>query len=365
MSWKGKFLAGIALWMVGSSAESAQDLCAQAVAIAPGKICVANPHGVALATDRSEAERIAAAVREGEQRFIRHFGRSPSRYAIIQDGRPEDYRTLRAAGFVPTLAWLTPAQFEAAALESVRRGAEAQVRARGLSAEQAAPIVQQAEAQWRARNGPETLLARDAGVLPHEIGHGWYVELFWPGTVMDGAGHYGGPGPDWLDETAAILMETDAFAADRRQQFEQVYRGSGAGNLALSSIPVAELIDLPRFLTRDHPGRALQEGQNRPAPGQGPGVRVLTGDEARNAARGAALFYLQGRMFADFLIERTGNPAIFAEIGAAFGSGRTIDQWLAARGRAHRLGASVGELDGIWRSWLQAKFGPPAPAPAS
>jgi hypothetical protein len=364
MGWKRNLAAGIALCMVGGTAEAAQDLCTQAVAIAPGKICVANPHGVALATERSEAERIAAAVRDGEQRFIRHFGRPPSRYAIIQDGRPEDYRALRAAGFIPTLPWLTPAQFEAASLESVRRGTEAQLRARGMTAEQVAPLIQQAEANWRARNSLETRLARDAGVLPHEVGHGWYVQLFWPGTVLDNAGHYGGPGPDWLDETAAILMETDAFAADRRRQFEQVYRGT-AVNPAMSGIPAADLIDLPRFLSREHPGRSLQEGRSRPAPGQGPGIRVLTGEEARSAARGAALFYLQSRMFADFLIERTGNPAIFAEIGAAFGAGRMIDQWLAASGRAHRLGTTVAELDGIWRSWLQARFGPPRAAPAS
>jgi hypothetical protein len=91
---------------------------------------------------------------------------------------------------------------------------------------------------------------------------------------------------------------------------------------------------------------------------------VLTGDEARNVARGAALFYLQGRMLADFLIDRTGDPAIFADIGAAFGRGRTIEQWLAERGPAHRLPATLDGLDAAWRAWLRNRFGAPA-APAS
>ena len=358
MRWAMRISAGAALGLAGGGGAAAQDLCAAALAVVPGKACAANPHGVVLAPERAEAQRIAAAVREGEARFARHFGRSPPRYAIVQDFRPEELRALNAAGFVRTLPWLTLEQLETASLESVRRAAQAQAAAQGLTADQAAAVAQQAESQWRARNSRETRIARDAGVLPHEIGHGWYVQLYWPGTAMDRTGHYGGPGPDWLDETAAILMESDAFTADRRRQFEQIYRGTSA-EPALNMISVGDLIDLRRFLSREHPGLAMQEAR-RPQPGSGPQVRVLTGDEARRVAGGAALFYLQGRMFADFLIDRTGNPAIFAEIGAAFGRGRSIDQWLAQRGSAHRLPASVAELDTAWRAWLQARFGPPA-----
>ena len=351
-------LAGLALSLAWSGAAAGQDLCAQTLRAAPGKACAANPHGVVLAPDQAEAARIAAAVRDGEDRFARHFGRPPPLYAILEDFQAEELRALNAAGFVRTLPWLTPAQFAAAARDSVRRGAEAQAAARGLTAEQVAAVVQQAEARWREMNSPEAQAARDAGVLPHEIGHGWYVQLYWPGTQLDRGSHYGGPGPDWLDETAAILMESDAFAADRRRQFENIYRGSSP-QPALNGISAAELIDLRRFLTREHPGRALQEVRQMEA-GSGPQVRVLTGEEARRAAGGAALFYLQGRMFADFLIDRTGNPAVFAEIGAAFGAGRTIDQWLAQRGAANRLPGTLTELDTAWRAWLQSRFGVPA-----
>ena len=349
--------AVLAAWIAGPVMAQAPDLCAAALAAAPGKACVANPNGVVLAPERAEAERMAAAVREGEARFARHFGSAPPLYAIVQDSRPEQMRALSAAGFIRTLPWLTPAQFESAALESVRRGAQGQAAAAGLSGEPLAAVVAQAEARWRANNTREAQIARDAGALPHEIGHGWYVQLYWPGTPLDRGSHYGGPGPDWLDETAAILMESDTFAADRRRQFEQVYRGTGGG-VALAGIPVAELIDLGRFLSREHPGRVLQQGRQAPA-AAGPQIRVLTGDEARSAARGAALFYLQGRVFADYLIERTGDPAVFAAIGAAFGQGRTMAEWLAEQGAAHRLPATIEALDADWRAWLQARHGPP------
>lgn len=358
MRWTAKVSAGLALWLGWSGPALAQDLCAQALAAAPGKACAANPNGVVLAPDAAEAERIAAAVREGEARFARYFGRSPPRYAIVEDSRADELRALSAAGFLRTLPWLTPAQFETNALESVRRGAEAQARARGLGAEQVAAVVQQAEARWRTMNTPEAQEARDAGVLPHEIGHLWYAQLYWPGTQVDRGSHYGGPGPDWLDETAAILMESDGFAANRRRQFELVYRGGG-DQPALSGISIEELVDLRRFLTREHPGRPMQAAQQ--IPGQsGPQIRILTGEEGRAVARGAALFYLQGRMFADFLLERTGNPTVFADIGAAFGAGRSMDQWLAERGEANHLPGSVDALDAAWRAWLRDRFGPPA-----
>lgn len=355
----GRIAIGLALGLAMTGKASAQLLCAVATAAVKDRACAANPHGVVLAPEQAEAERIAAAVRDGEARFQRHFGRTPPRYAIVQDFRPGDLAALREAGFARALPWLTQAQFDASAIESLRRGAQAQAEAQGLTAAQAAAAARQAEARWRAMNTPEARVAREAGVLPHEVGHLWYIQLYWPGIPVDRGSHYGGPGPDWLDETAAVLMESDAFAADRRQQFEQAYRGTSA----LNAIPVDELLDLTRFLTREHPGRSLQESR-RGAAGSGPQVQVLVSDQARQAARGGALFYLQGRMFADYLIDRTGDPAIFAEIGAAFGEGRTIEQWLADRGPAHRLPASLAELDRAWRAWLQDRFGPPG-APAS
>src|SRR5688572_14753550 len=145
-------MSGLVLWLATGGAAFAQDLCAQATAAAPGRQCAANPNGVVLAPERNEAERIAGAVREGEARFARHFGRLPPRYAIVQDSRPEELRALNAAGFTRTLPWLTIAQLEASALESVRRAARAQAAAQGLGPEQAAAVVQQAESQWRSRN---------------------------------------------------------------------------------------------------------------------------------------------------------------------------------------------------------------------
>lgn len=376
------------LWTVAAALSQAAatppPACAAAIAAAPGKACVATTRGVVLAPDPAEATRLAGYVTAGEQRFQRHFRRPPPRTAVVQGFRPGEHEALMRAGFVGTTPMIGPAQFREAALASVRRAVEAKAKAEALPAEAAARAISQAEAAWLARNDPAKRLANEEGVVPHEAGHLWYMRSFWP-EVAGRGGHYGGPGPDWMDETAAVLMGSDKFAADRHRGFEDVYRGAPVEG-AMADLSAAELVDLSRFLSRDHPGagRPLQlpsgpmvkaagtfrlpAGQTAPT---GPMVRVMVGEEARATIRGGLLFYLQSRLFADFLIERTGDQAIFADIGAAFGRGETMAAWLAAEGARHQLPVTIAALDREWRTWLTAKFGPlaapkgsPKPAPS-
>lgn len=127
----------------------------------------------------------------------------------------------------------------------------------------------------------------------------------------------------------------------------------------MAAYPVERLIDLPRFLFREHPGHG-NEVQAEAARTGTLAIRVLSGDDAQAQManiREKALFYNQGRVFADFLIDRTGNPAVFGAIGEAFGRGETFEVWLAANGGALGLAATVPELDLQWRAWLETRFG--------
>ena len=64
-------------------------------------------------------------------------------------------------------------------------------------------------------------------------------------------------------------------------------------------------------------------------------------------------------MFADFLIDVSGDPSIFGDIGAAFGRGETMDDWLGQQGAGHGLPATMSALESAWRAYLAARFGPP------
>lgn len=338
----------------------AESVCARARTAAPTLArCAATPHGAILSADAAEAARLAALATAGEQRFRQAFSAEPAPYVVVQGEVPAaEHAALEAAGFRVRLPWFTRSGFQSGMEAAVRRQVEAQTA--GRTPEQVRAATDQALAQVRARMGSGGM-DRDPQVVPHELGHGWYVQAFWPGTAVDGQGHYGGPGPDWLDETAAVLMEPQAAADERREQFRKAY----AGEDGLS------VDDLATFLHRDHPMKGANDAARQAAlraRGNGPGLMVLRsdqGDPEFQRTRQAGMFYAQGRVFADFMIERTGRPQIFAEIGRGFGRGLSIEQWLAANGRRYGLGATVAELDRSWRTWLAARYAVPPAAPSA
>ena len=193
--------------------------------------------------------------------------------------------------------------------------------------------------------------AMDAGMVPHELGHLWFTAAFWPRlpeTDSDAPRHYGGPGPDWLDEAAAVVLEDDATAAQRRDQFRALMRGETVPAVG----PVdgrAILLDLPGLLSREHPGlaRAVAASPEVTANG-GIGVSFTP---AGSGARPAALervFYIQTRVFADYLIQTTGRPAILAEIAQAMAVGDSFEDWLRESGAGYGLPRSVAGLQEGW-----------------
>ncbi|HEV2123005.1 MAG TPA: hypothetical protein VGW38_09545 [Chloroflexota bacterium] len=234
-------------------------------------------------------------------------------------------------------------QLQAAA---ARQRALLEAQAKGSSPTEAEKVADAAAAQAAVRL-TDPASHPDASTLPHEFGHYWFVEQYWPGQM--GEGHYGGPAPDWLDEIAAILHETEASAAARRKSFRRRVDADGG--------PAKFLRD---YLSRDHPMRPVLG--IAPSPGSrvipakpsgyiiGPeGSRIPIDIDA------AFNFYAMGRIFADFMIEKSGNERIFAEIADALAKGASFEEWLRARGAASGIGSSPAELDRNWTEWLDTK----------
>ena len=145
-------------------------------------------------------------------------------------------------------------------------------------------------------------------------------------------------------------MEGDAFIANRREAFKSAY-ASGQAN---------QLYALPALLHMAHPMLNLQNQikSQMAASGETVGVRVIGKDDARRQGLDVAgNFYSENRVFADFLIERTKDPAIFGSIAETLGQGRTIEQWLSTTGKAKGLAPTVDGLEQQWREWLALKFG--------
>jgi hypothetical protein len=187
---------------------------------------------------------------------------------------------------------------------------------------------------------------------------------------------YGGWAPDWLDESAAIAMESDNGKQGRRLRF--------------SNLKPEARIPLPEFLTMVHPAakaaRDLAEGlrETRSPPTQGgevnrtfirrdmselpeaaqvPGARMstktsqviqLTGEEAeaflaKSGGERVPNFYAQAIVFSDYLESRSGEPKILSVIASALSTGESFTTWLSTNNQG--LPESVEALNEDWTEY--------------
>ncbi len=339
--------------------------CAAALAARPSPACAGSERGVVLAESPARADHLLAAAEAGAARFEVLFGRPPGTFAIVEADSPTvDTATtaaLRQAGFKTILPWLSSTGYRAQ-IEAGVRGSVASQTA-GLDEAERQAAVATALARVAPQLDPARRATTETVAIPHELGHDWYRKAFWPdeGTGNgEGAArvkHYGGPGPDWMDETAAVMLETDASLQDRRKMFGERYRALRASPSPTTA--ESRLTDLIRFLEEDHPGaeavRAVID-RDGAAVRSGTAIRVLSGDDARRVADQGLRFYLQAVVFNDYLVETSGDPQILARIGEAFGRGETLRDWLS-RDTTGRLPDSVSALDADWKTWIEARHG--------
>ncbi len=337
----------LALALLLTSATS-HPLCARALQVAPELSCVAAGHGVALAATSDEADRLAGYAQAAEARFAKKVGRDIAPYVVVSTPPVPDRAALAAAGFVHVLPWPAARAFDDAARRGVEQGARRFAASQNMSPAQTEEVVSRAMSQIPDAAAQAAL---DAGMVPHELGHLWFTAAFWPqrsSTDADTPRHYGGPGPDWLDEAAAVALEDEATAALRRDQFRALMKGETVP--AIGRIDGrALLLDLPGLLAREHPGlaRAITVAPEVAASG-GIGVSFIPAGAGPRSAALERIFYIQNRVFADYLIERSGRDAILADIAQAVADGDRFEDWLVNRGPDYNLPASVISLRDDW-----------------
>lgn len=335
--------------LIVSPLDKASGLCQRALSAAPDyEACTKMPHGVALAKDQANADALARHASAGEVRFQTYFARDIAPYAVTSSPPAPESAALEAAGFVQVLPWPDPEVFDRARRQGIEVAARQFASSQGLGAAQTDQMVARALANAGAEGGKAAL---DAGMLPHELGHLWFTQAFWPaaGQRDEGISHYGGPGPDWLDELAAVLLEDAPTTERRRDQMKLLLQGEVVP--AVGPVAAREtLLDLKTFLSRVHP--ALTRVQTTPPnPPAGAGVTLVytPAGGGPSAVVQERLFYIQARAFADFLIEKTGRATVFANIAQALADGRTFEDWLSIDGTALGLPGDVEDLDRLWR----------------
>lgn len=307
-----------------------------------GLVCEAGAAGVAVASTSENAKRYAQAIDDAAVRFERHFARRASPAALVEPSTQFDAVSplLRSRVVFPWLAF--GPDMVAATVDRIKAARPT------ISAEQIAAIT---------KSEFQKTQAREVGAVSHEFCHLWLIHEFGFKMATGENRHYGGDAPDWLDETAAVLCESDTLTSDRRMQMGMLRKG----------VLPWKLWTLAEFTSVAHPlaqkeAQLLQGGAQKHAAssnekGQGY-FRRLSGDEAKDfiGSTNAPAFYVQARAFADFLVEKSGRPDIFAEIANAATKQISFESWLKKEGKRANLPESMDELQVQWEDWLNQSY---------
>lgn len=306
------------------------DRCAAALKAAPGyRECVATGPGVALSLHQAEAAELADIADDARTRFARYFPPVTEPYAVFFAGDAPPLAALKAAGFVSVLPWASPESIAGMALDGALQRAAAQKNQ---------PVPDDVAAKTRAKL-PQLIAkirSQQRDVVAHELGHQWYEAAYWRGRSTVSGG-YGTAGPDWLDETAAILMEGPAMSDDRRATFRKAWTATAPG----ARHAAGAIGDLSHFLDRAHPraGRALQNVA---------GVSVDVSTDTRG------VFYDQARRFADYLLDRTADARVFDKMTRFVARGGTTVRWFAKQRHYPALPRTIAGLQSDWAAWIDA-----------
>jgi len=314
---------------------------------------------VALRIDCTESENILIIGKAEEQadllqqavaaseKFEKLFNKTPGKTVIMPGGTisPDHYKTFEASGYSVKLPWISAADKAALREASIRRQVEEQTKDLP-EAVKATAMAQALAAAGSPKTDPSD--TTQAGAFSHELGHLWFIDAFKPADSAAQTGHaYGGWAPDWLDETAAILMENSELAESRREDF--------------LNVPDEEIVPLMTFLTMEHPAAQSAKFLNerfRKTEGQTESrTTVLTGDDAKeflknSGGNSAANFYAQSKAFSDFLLSYSDDTQIYTSLTNDLLEGSSFESWLMSEGAVWGLPTTLTELDKSWQAWI-------------
>ena len=317
--------------------------------IATGNFAVVNP----LAGD----EALLDFIPQSQKRFTSHFTieEIPSIVWRMTGERDASLdATKQNAEFekVVILPWLSEAQKSAL----IRSQVEEQVRAQMAGQPEVViqSILQQAYAQLPEGPDQDTPLTElEIGAIQHEFGHFWFIYKY-EGALHAKEGktivQYGGAAPDWLDEVVAIMMENDTLEKGRLRYFAEKGKES--------------LVPLERYFSMQHPLiEAVQEklgaaAAATPENGQTSSV-IIMGDNELPGTDGvdpALAFYTQGKLFSDFMIEKTGDKRVFEVISDEIYFTGDMAKWLKTQNTYSNLPRDLTALQLAWDAWASKQL---------
>lgn len=338
------------LWPLMAEAQS--DIAA--ICQQDGIECQQSEAGIVIGKPNSTGD-YDDSVHRAAKLYETNFGVNPPKAAVILgDVLSQEQIALVRQSYDIVLPWMTEEDKTAMMRNVIKRQVKEQRP--NLSNDQLNAIVERSLKASNAANG----IGNDAaelhqGVFSHELGHLYFINQYWPNEEVDVASHasdagparYAGPGPDWLDEMAAVLSETEVLTEKRRKGIKTAFDAHGKD--AFWSMKSYFSITHPAF----EKAREIIKARQNTAEGRAKGgVVVMSGHDAETPAgeRAGINYYYQSRAFADYMIAQSSNPKIFADVATALSQGQSMDQWLATN--RFGLATTVSSLEDDFFAWV-------------
>jgi hypothetical protein len=332
-------LAVAAALVLTSQPAEAQTPC-------PEPAVCAERDGVFIAAgSEDQAETLLEAAINARVEFNSVMGVTMTRTAVVMDPdlRPAALNAAREAGFDTIKTWTSAAR----TADMIRTQLAA-----AISATQPDQTVEEIEATILPMI--ERRLADEGDIIAHELGHAWFGNAFdWPPAPMGSGRYYGVPAsPDWLDETAAVLMEGEASSQDRWTTLCTRRPRAASADFYIAFFEQLHPSQSPEVVETEQTIAEFDQEEGSPE-GTRIVVRARPGALANATANDAGdIYYPLVRGLIDYVAAQNGDAPIWGDVARWIADGGDFDGWLAAHGETHGLAGDVPALSQDWSVWL-------------
>ena len=309
--------------------------------------------GSFIVSKKEELTEYVHLIEQGAEQYQKYFGNTPSTVVLVLGGMltNEEATSLKNDGYKTILPWVSEEDKQKLIKSSIRR--QILVAKPDLPEAVLEQLVEETLKKTNGGKKAEQNSLSKSGI-PHEFSHLWYIHDFWPkeeNLTKKGVRQYGGKGPDWLDEIAAILAEGEQLTASRTNMLADIVKRNEMKN---------ELWSFDEYFYMEHPvfKQAQKLIAQRGGVKEGAEAMVIAIDDKdlNLSGKKPAAFYAQSRGFADFMIEITNDVHIFAHISLYLAKGGSIIEWLRSEGHRYNLPPSLHELEIKWMDWLKLRY---------
>lgn len=389
----GLFLVGALVQAGVSGMTAGSDV--DAICAKPTIECHKEAHGILIGPPDSTAQ-FAGAIDHAHQAFTLYFGEPAFKAAVVLGGvlNKRELTDLRKT-YPAFLSWMTAADSERRIRAALRRAMT--MNEPDLTDDELDQKIDAALTQVQgSSSNQQARLKERQGVLSHELGHIYFGLTFYPESMQKldvsaqqggmqpmKSQRYGTPAADWLDETAAILMENPELRDRRTQNLKKVVDGENTGRIspledffAMDHPVLGQLRQVTRgaspglvlppsggatqMVTRgarvNQSGPVLNSPPNSPPKSPDQPFFVVAVESNEPGAKSKADFYLQAHAFAGYIIEKTGKNTVLVDIARSLKAGQSMQDWLNNTGSAMGLPTTVTAMDADFRAWLLARY---------